>query len=102
MLQNSFQKRIGASDYFNKINEIKKHRESNLFLSLNLDERKLIKQSDQNSTLELVNFGRNLSGKKEFINFSEYEEYVIEDEFIMDAEIDQSLKVLVELIELES
>ena len=28
--------------------------------------------------------------------------YVIEDEFIMDAEIDQSLKVLVELIELES
>ena len=49
-----------------------------------------------------MNFGRNLSGKKEFINFSEYENYVIEDEFIMDAEIDQSLKVLVELIELES
>ena len=102
LLQNSFQERISASDYFNKINEIKKHRESNLFLSLNLDERKLIKESDQNNTLELVNFGRTLSGKKEFVNFSEYEDYVIEDEFIMDAEIDQSLKVLVELIELES
>ena len=102
LLQNSFQERISASNYFNKINEIKKQRESNLFLSLNLDERKLIKESDQNSTLELVNFGRTLSGKKEFVNFSEYEDYVIEDEFIMDAEIDQSLKVLVELIELES
>ena len=102
LLQNSFQERISASDYFNKINEIKKQRESNLLLSLNIDERKLIKESDQNNTLELVNFGRTLSGKKEFVNFSEYEDYEIEDEFIMDAEIDQSLKVLVELIELES
>ena len=102
LLQQSFQKRISASDYFNKILEIKKRRESNLFLSLNLDERKLIQESDKNSTLELVNFGRTLSGKKEFVNFSEYENYETEDDFIMDAEIDQSFKVLVELIELES
>ena len=102
LLQQSFQKRISASDYFNKILEIKKRRESNLFLSLNLDERKLIQESDKNSTLELVNFGRTLSGKKEFVNFSEYENYETEEDFIMDAEIDQSFKVLVELIELES
>ena len=102
LLENSFQKRISSSDYFNKINEIKKQRESNLFLSLNLDERKLIEESDRNSTLELVNFARTLSGKDKFVNFSEYEDYVTEDEFVMDAEIDQSLKVLVELIELES
>ena len=102
LLQQSFQKRISASDYFNKILEIKKQRESNLFLSLNLDERKLIQESDKNSTLELVNFGRTLSGKKEFVNFSEYENYETEDDFIMDAEIDQSFKVLIELIELES
>jgi carboxyl-terminal processing protease len=102
LLENSFQKRISSSDYFNKINEIKKQRESNLFLSLNLDERKLIEESDRNSTLELVNFARTLSGKDKFVNFSEYEDYVTEDEFVMDAEIDQSLRVLVELIELES
>ena len=101
-LQKSFEKRINDSDYFNKIDEIKKQRDSNLFLSLNLKERKLIKESDRNNTLELVNFGRTLSGKEKFANFDEYEDYVAEDEFILDAEIDQSLKVIVDLIEIES
>ena len=90
------------SNYFNKIDEIKKQRDSNLFLSLNLKERKLIKESDRNNTLELVNYGRTLSGKEKFANFDEYEDYVAEDEFILDAEIDQSLKVIVDLIEIES
>jgi len=67
-----------------------------------LKERKLIKESDRNNTLELVNFGRTLSGKEKFANFDEYEDYVAEDEFILDAEIDQSLKVIVDLIEIES
>ena len=101
-LKKSFEKRINDSDYFNKIDEIKKQRDSNLFLSLNLKERKLIKESDRNNTLELVNFGRTLSGKEKFANFDEYEDYVAEDEFILDAEIDQSLKVIVDLIEIES
>jgi len=101
-LQKSFEKRINDSDYFNKIDEIKKQRDSNLFLSLNLKERKLIKESDRNNTLELVNFGRTLSGKEKFANFDEYEDYVAEDEFILDAEIDQSLRVIVDLIEIES
>lgn len=101
-LKKSFEKRINDSDYFNKIDEIKKQRDSNLFLSLNLKERKLIKESDRKNTLELVNFGRTLSGKEKFANFDEYEDYVAEDEFILDAEIDQSLKVIVDLIEIES
>ena len=71
-------------------------------MSLNLEERKLIKESDRDNTLELVNFGRALSGKEEFANFDDYEDYVAEDEFIIDAEIDQSLKVLVDLIEIKS
>ncbi len=102
LLQESFNKRISASDYFNKIHEIKKQRESNLFLSLNLDERKVIKESDRNNTLELVNFGRTLSGKEEFLSFNEYENYVTEEEFIIDAEIDQSIKVLVDIISINS
>ena len=101
-LQKSFEKRINDSDYFNKIDEIRKQRDSNLFLSLNLEERKLIKESDRNNTLELVNYGRTLSGKEKFANFDEYEDYVSEDEFILDAEIDQSLKVIIDLIEIES
>jgi len=101
-LQKSFEKRINDSDYFNKIDEIRKQRDSNLFLSLNLEERKLIKESDRNNTLALVNLGRTLSGKEKFANFDEYEDYVVEDEFILDAEIDQSLKVLVDLIEIKS
>lgn len=98
-LQKSLEKRINNSDYFNKIDEIKKQRVNNLFLSLNLEERKLIIESDRNNTLELVNFGRTLSGKEKFANFDEYEDYDAEDEFILDAEIDQSLRVLIELIE---
>ncbi len=100
LLQKSFQKRINDSEYFNKIDEIKKQRDSNLFLSLNLEERISIKESDKNNTLELVNLGRTLSGKEEFANFSEYEDYISEDEFILDAEIDQSLRALIELIEI--
>ncbi|MAK16584.1 MAG: hypothetical protein CMQ70_01275, partial [Gammaproteobacteria bacterium] len=56
-------------------------------------------ESDRNNTLELVNFGRILSGKEKFANFDEYEDYDAEDEFILDAEIDQSLRVLIEIIE---
>ena len=102
LLENSFQKRISDSAYFKKIDEIKKQRESNLFLSLNLDERREIKESDMENTLELINFGRTLSGKENFTSFKEYEEHEPDDGFTIDAEIDQSVKVLLEIIELES
>ncbi len=101
-LEKSFEQRINDSEYFSKINEIKNQRDSNLFLSLNLEERKIIKESDRKNTLELVNFGRMLSGKEKFSNFSDYEQYVPEDEFVIDAEIDQSLKVMVQLIDMKS
>ena len=95
----SFEQRIFASEYFNKINEIKRERDSNLFLSLNLEKRKMIRQLDRTNTLELVNFGRTLSGNEIFSNYDEYQEYISDDEFILDAEIDQSFKVLLEVIE---
>ena len=34
--------------------------------------------------------------KKNLLNYDEYQKYIAEDEFIIDAEIDQSLKVLVD------
>ena len=37
-----------------------------------------------------------------FKDYDEYKNYVAEDEFIIDAEIDQSLKVLVQLLSIES
>ena len=95
----SFEQRIYASEYFNKLNEIKRERDSNLFLSLNLEKRKMIREIDRINTLELVNLGRTLSGYEIFSNFDEYQEYVSDDEFILDAEIDQSFKVLLEVIE---
>ena len=57
---------------------------------------------DRDNTLELANYGRKLSGKTEFNNYDEYEDFVAEDEFIIDAEIDQSFRVLLELLEIES
>ena len=53
---------------------------------------------DRKNTLELANYGRRLSGKSEFKDYDEYKDYIAGDEFIIDAEIDQSLKALNDLI----
>ena len=60
------------------------------------------KEISEDNILELANLDRNLSGKEEFANYDEYQKYIAEDEFILDAEIDQSLKVLVDIIETQS
>lgn len=101
-LRESFQARIDNSAYFSKIGEIKKQRNSNLSLSLNFKERQQIQVADRINTLELANHGRRLSGKTEFKDYDEYKDYIAEDEFIIDAEIDQSVKVLAELVSIES
>ena len=102
VLQESFNSRISSSSYFSKVSEIKKQRDSNLILSLNFKDRQTIQKRDRDNTLELANYGRKLSGKTEFNNYDEYEDFVAEDEFIIDAEIDQSFRVLLELLEIES
>ena len=102
VLQESFNSRISSSSYFSKVGEIKKQRESNLILSLKFKDRQTIQKRDRDNTLELANYGRKLSGKTEFNNYDEYEDFVAEDEFIIDAEIDQSFRVLLELLEIES
>ncbi len=97
-LRESFQVRINSSAYFSKIGEIKKQRNSNLLLSLNFEERQQIQTTDRINTLELANHARRLSGKNEFKDYDEYKDYIAEDEFIIDAEIDQSLRALNDLI----
>jgi carboxyl-terminal processing protease len=101
-LKESFNSRINNSEYFSKVDEIKAQRDLNLSLSLNIKEREDILEEDRINTLELANYGRRLSGKSEFKDYDEYKNYVAEDEFIIDAEIDQSLKVLVQLLSIES
>ena len=101
-LKESFKNRIDNSDYFSKVDEIRIQRNSNLSLSLNIKEREEILEIDRNNTLELANYGRRLSGKSEFKDYDEYKDYVTEDEFVIDAEIDQSFRVLVQLLSVES
>ena len=101
-LKKSFNSRINNSEYFSKVDEIRAQRDLNLSLSLNMKERENILEEDRINTLELANYGRRLSGKSEFKDYDEYKNYVAEDEFIIDAEIDQSLKVLVQLLSIES
>jgi carboxyl-terminal processing protease len=100
-LQESFNNRIDNSDYFTKVDEIREKRDSNLLLSLNIKEREKILETDRKNTLELANYGRRLSGKSEFKDYEEYKDYIAGDEFIIDAEIDQSLKVIVDIINQE-
>ena len=71
-------------------------------MNLNFKDRQLIQERDRNNTLELANYGRKLSGKSEFKDYDEYKNYIAEDEFIIDAEIDQSLKIIVDIINQES
>ena len=101
-LKESFNSRINNSEYFSKVDEIRDQRDLNLSLSLNIKERENILEEDRINTLELANYGRRLSGKSEFKDYDEYKNYDSEDEFIVDAEIDQSFKVLVEIIAINS
>jgi len=100
-LKESFKNRIENSKYFTKVAEIKEQRNSKLSLSLNIEEREKILEADKNNTLELANYGRTLSGKSEFKSYDEYKDYIAEDEFVLDAEIDQSLKIIVDIINQE-
>ena len=67
-----------------------------------MEVREEILEEDRKNTLELANYGRRLSGKSDFKDYDEYKDYIAEDEFIIDAEIDQSFQVLVQLLPIKS
>ena len=71
-------------------------------LSLNLSSRKLDYFNSIEKNLSLINLSREISGQEKFTSYQEYLDTEISDDFIIDAEIDLSLRILVDLIGVES
>ncbi len=97
------EKRLAESEYFTKMDELKNYRDSKKeSLNLKISERKLNYENNKKRNLKLINLGREISGDDIFENYEQYLEREINDDFVLDAEIDQSLKILIDLIEIES
>ena len=97
MIGDSFQ------GYFVQMNFLKDFRENNREkLSLNIADRRLDYEENKNRNLRLINLGREISGEDLFEDYDEYLNREVNDDFVIDAEIDQSLEILIDLIEIEA
>jgi len=91
---------IAESSYFQSLNNIKKSRGAQKTkLSLNLEDRKQIYEENRANSLELVNQRRILSKLEPFASYEDFENFIDNEDFEIDAEIDQSAKILYEIIE---
>jgi carboxyl-terminal processing protease len=91
---------IAESSYFQSLNDIKKSKGARKTkLSLNLKDRKKMYEKDRVDSLELVNQRRTLSNLKPFASYEDFENFIDDEDFEIDAEIDQSAKILYEIIE---
>ena len=91
---------IAESSYFQSLSNIKKSRGAQKTkLSLNLEERKQIYKDNRANSLELVNQRRSLSNLEPFASYEDFENFIDNEDFEIDAEIDQSAKILYEIIE---
>jgi len=89
---------LSESAYFSLLNEIKE-KEANIEISLNYEERVNERERSRTDSLKLINLRREISNLKQFQTYEEYIEFEKEDEFALDAEIDQSINILLELVE---
>ena len=89
---------LSKSAYFNLLNFIKE-KEANLEISLNYEKRVSEREQSRTDSLKLINLRRDISNLKQFQTYEEYIEFEEEDEFALDAEIDQSINILLELVE---
>tara|TARA_A200000113_G_scaffold88160_1_gene78692 strand:- start:1083 stop:3038 length:1956 start_codon:yes stop_codon:yes gene_type:complete len=89
---------LSASAYFSLLNEIKE-KEANLEINLNYEKRVRERERSRTDSLKLINLRREISNLKQFQTYEEYIEFEDEDEFALDAEIDQSINILLELVE---
>ena len=91
---------IAESSYYQSLSDIKKSRGAQKTkLSLNLEERKQIYKDNRANSLELVNQRRSLSNLEPFASYEDFENFIDDEDFEIDAEIDQSAKILYEIIE---
>ena len=91
---------IAESSYYQSLSDIKKSRGvQKTKLSLNLEERKQIYKDNRANSLELVNQRRSLSNLEPFASYEDFENFIDSEDFEIDAEIDQSAKILYEIIE---
>ena len=89
---------LSTSAYFSLLNEIKE-KEANLEISLNYEKRVNERERSRTDSLKLINLRREISNLKQFQTYEEYIEFEDDDEFALDAEIDQSINILLELVE---
>ena len=89
---------LSTSAYFSLLNEIKE-KEANLEISLNYEKRVNERERSRTDSLKLINLRREISNLKQFQTYEEYIEFEEEDEFALDAEIDQSINILLKLVE---
>ena len=89
---------LSTSAYFSLLNEIKE-KDANLEISLNYEKRLSERERSRTDSLKLINLRREISNLKQFQTYEEYIEFEEEDEFALDAEIDQSINILLELVE---
>ena len=89
---------LSTSAYFSLLNEIKE-KDANLEISLNYEKRLSERERSRADSLKLINLRREISNLKQFQTYEEYIEFEEEDEFALDAEIDQSINILLELVE---
>jgi carboxyl-terminal processing protease len=89
---------LSESAYFVLLNEIKE-KEANLEISLNYEKRVNERERSRTDSLKLINLKREISNLNQFQTYEEYIEFEEEDEFALDAEIDHSINILLELVE---
>ena len=94
--------RISKSKYFTKVLEIQTFDDEKSILSLNFSVRKDQQNKDRKRTLELINLNRVIAGLEPLKSYQEYLDLDEDYDFILDAEIDQSLNILEDLILIES
>jgi len=71
-------------------------------LSLNFNSRQNRQNEDRTKTLELINLNRKISGLDQLETYEDYLNLDEDYDFVLDAEIDQSLNIIEDLIRVTS